>query len=219
MELLSLREKLRSLYGANFKNNKKVAKVWCYLRGIPYMNWSASSLLIKEFLSIIEQTLPNDERKSKLIKYLSETYFDRNGQFKHFSYLQWNYFDDINNGDFNTTTNCSESINSAYNRYCKSGFRSANIIASNIFDFKYSMLEKRGLIRKYGKTKMNKMQAKTMTRQAEISNTCRGISHMTIDDQIASLSELLTCLGNANTSQFVLDRIPNDYLYLNDIFE
>ena len=42
---------------------------------------------------------------------------------------------------------------------------------------------------------------------------------MTIDDQIASLSELLTCLGNANTSQFVLDRIPNDYLYLNDIFE
>ena len=44
-------------------------------------------------------------------------------------------------------------------------------------------------------------------------------SHMSIDDQIGKISELLTCLGNANTAQFVLDRIPNDYLYLNDIFE
>ena len=49
--------------------------------------------------------------------------------------------------------------------------------------------------------------------------TCRAISHMSIDDEITDLSELLTCLGNANTSEFVLDRIPNDYLYLNDIFE
>ena len=81
------------------------------------------------------------------------------------------------------------------------------------------MLAKRGLIRRYGVTKMNKVKPKTLTRQSEIRKTCRGISHMSIDDQIGKISELLTCLGNANTAQFVLDRIPNDYLYLNDIFE
>ena len=66
---------------------------------------------------------------------------------------------------------------------------------------------------------MNKMKLKTLTRQAEISKTCRAISHLTVDAQIADFSEFLTCLGNANTSEFVLDRIPNDYLYLNDIFQ
>ena len=81
------------------------------------------------------------------------------------------------------------------------------------------MLAKRGLIRKHGVTKMNKVKAKTLQRQAEIRKTCRAISHMSIDDEITDLSELLTCLGNANTSEFVLERIPNDYLYLNDIFE
>ena len=176
-----------------------------------------------ELYAFIEHSLKNQIRRYltviRLIKYLRNTYFDRNGQFRHFSYLQWDYFDDINNDDFNTTTNCSESINAAYNRHCKSGFRSANIIASNIFGFKYDMLAKRGLIRKHGVTKMNKVKAKTLQRQAEIRKTCRAISHMSIDDEITDLSELLTCLGNANTSEFVLERIPNDYLYLNDIFE
>ena len=153
----SFREKLISLYGGKFQKNKKVAVVWRFLRAVPYLNWSSSSRLIDAFLSLIEQSLPKDDRKSKLVEYLRNTYFDRNGQFRHFSYLQWDYFNDINNGDFNTTTNCSESINSAYNRHCKSGFRSANIIASNIFDFKYNMLAKGGLIRRYGPTKMNKM--------------------------------------------------------------
>ena len=66
---------------------------------------------------------------------------------------------------------------------------------------------------------MNKMKAKTLQRQAEISKTCRAISHMSIDKQINDLTELLTCLGNANTSEFVLDNIPKDFLYLNDIFQ
>ena len=81
------------------------------------------------------------------------------------------------------------------------------------------MLAKRGLIRRHGVTKMNKMKAKTLQRQAEISKTCRAISHMSIDKQINDLTELLTCLGNANTSEFVLDNIPKDFLYLNDIFQ
>ena len=68
-------------------------------------------------------------------------------------------------------------------------------------------------------TKMNKVKPKTLTRQAEISTTCRSMSHMNTDDLITDLSEFLTCLGNANTSEFVLDKIPNDFLYLNDIFE
>ena len=81
------------------------------------------------------------------------------------------------------------------------------------------MLAKRGLIRRHGVTKMNKMKAKTLQRQAEITKTCRAISHMSIEDQITNFTEILTCLGNANTSEFVLDRIPKDYLYLNDIFQ
>ena len=54
-------------------------------------------------------------------------------------------------------------------------------------------------------------------RQAEISKPCRSISHMSIDNQITNFTELLTCLGNANTSEFVLDQIPKDFLYLNDL--
>ena len=70
---------------------------------------------------------------------------------------------------------------------------------------------------------LNKMKPKTLQRQAEISKTCRALSHISIDDQIINFTELLTCLGNANTSEFVLDRIPKDcildFLYLNDIFQ
>ena len=36
--------------------------------------------------------------------------------------------------------------------------------------------------------------------------------------EISMMPELLTCLGNANTSDDVLDVIPDDFLYLNDIF-
>ena len=66
---------------------------------------------------------------------------------------------------------------------------------------------------------LNKMKPKTLQRQAEISKTCRAISHISIDDQIINFTELLTCLGNANTSEFVLDQIPKDFLYLDDIFQ
>ena len=126
-----------------------------------------ASTVLKEDLLNMENWLKvyhSHTLKCKMIGqtiYDKNTYFDRNGQFRHFSYLQWDYFNDIISDDFNTTTNCSESINSAYNRHCKSGFRSANIIASNIFDFKYNMLAKRGLIRRYGETKMNKVKPKT----------------------------------------------------------
>ena len=70
-----------------------------------------------------------------------------------------------------------------------------------------------------GNQSLYEMKAKTLQRQAEISKTCRAISHMSIDKQITDFTELLTCLGNANTSEFVLDQIPKDYLYLNDIFQ
>ena len=96
--------------------------------------------------------------------------------------------------------------------------RLAYIVASNIWDFKYKMLAKRGLIRKHGEKKMNPVKPKTLKRQGEISKTCRSISHLSIDAEISMMPELLTCLGNANTSDDVLDVIPDDFLYLNDIF-
>ena len=51
------------------------------------------------------------------------------------------------------------------------------------------MLAKRGPIARYGETKMNKVKPKTLTRQAEISTTCRSISQMNTDDLITDLSE------------------------------
>ena len=66
---------------------------------------------------------------------------------------------------------------------------------------------------------LNKKKPKTLERQAEISKTCRAISHISIDDQIINFTELLTCLGNANTSEFVLNQTPKDFLYLNDNFQ
>ena len=41
---------------------------------------------------------------------------------------------------------------------------------------------------------------------------------MAIEEEIAGLHKLLTSLGNANTTEFVLERISPDFLYLNDIF-
>ena len=61
---------------------------------------------------------------------------------------------------------------------------------------------------------LNKMKPKTLQRQTEISKTCRDISHISIDDQIINFTELLTCLGNANTFEFLLDQIPKDFCIL-----
>ena len=83
------------------------------------------------------------------------TYFNRNGNFKHFSYLNWNHYSNIMNGEFCTTTNASESLNSAYNKNCRTGFRSTNIVAENIRNFNVKMLQKRGLIAHHGEIKMN----------------------------------------------------------------
>ena len=137
----------------------------------------------RRIFSPIEQILPKDDRRSKLVEYFKNTYFDRNGQFRQFLYLQWDY--------------------SSHQTF----FISNTICWRNV------------VFRRYGVTKMNKVKPKTLRRPAEISKNSRAISHMSIDDQITNFTELLTCLGNANTSEFVLDRIPKDFLYLNDIFQ
>ena len=61
---------------------------------------------------------------------------------------------------------------------------------------------------------MNKMKLKTLTRQAEISKTCRTISHLTVDAQIAHFSEFLTCLSNANMSQICLGNANESIILL-----
>ena len=62
------------------------------------------------------------------------------------------------------------------------------------------------------------MEPETLARHAEILRICRVISNMTIEEEIAGLHELLTSLGNANPSEFPLESISPDFLYLNDIF-
>ena len=65
---------------------------------------------------------------------------------------------------------------------------------------------------------MNKVKRFVLERQAEIKRTCRAISPMNIEAEIEMLPQLLNDLGTANTSRFVLDSIPDDFLYLNEIF-
>ena len=218
-QVKNYKEKLISVYGGKFKENNDINIVWCYLRAVPYLNWTLSRRLVDEFMKILENTLPQDDRRFEVTRYLKETYFDIDGKFRRFSYYNWNHFDAILSGEFNTTTNSSESINSAYNRFCKNGFRSTNIVAENIREFKKKMLNKRGLIRQYGEKKMSKIRSKTLQRQAQIRQIIRAISHMTLEEEIAALPQLLKDLGFANTSEFTLEQIPDDYLYLCDIFE
>ena len=65
----------------------------------------------------------------------------------------------------------------------------------------------------------SKVRPKTLQRQAQIRQIIRAISHMTLEEEIAALPQILTDLGFANTSEFTLKQIPDDYLYLCDIFE
>ena len=81
------------------------------------------------------------------------------------------------------------------------------------------MLAKRGLIRQYGDKKMSRMKAKTLDRQAEIRKIIRAISHMDFQSEIACLPTIMNDLGFANPSEFTLEHIPQDFLYLSDIFE
>ena len=56
------------------------------------------------------------------------------------------------------------------------------------------------------------------TRQKEITRICNSITCLTIAQEKALLPRLLTDLGNANTSQDLLDSVPADFLFLNEIF-
>ena len=105
--------------------------------------------------------------------------------FKHFSYLNWNHFSNIMNGEFCTTTNASESINSPH----------------------------------HGEIKMNKVRTKTLDRQAKIKQCLESISFMDIESEIAGLPQLLNDIGLANPSDFTLEQIPSDFLYLAKIFD
>ena len=80
------------------------------------------------------------------------------------------------------------------------------------------MMAKRGLISRHGQSKMNKVKQLVLKRQNEIKKICRAISFMTIDEQIMKLRQILFDLGVANTSDFVLQSLPEDFTYLPDLF-
>ena len=105
-----------------------------------------------------------------------------------------------------------------YNKNCRTGFCSTNIVAENIRNFKVKMLQKRGLIAHHGEIKMNKVKAKTLERQAKIKKCCDSISFMDIQSEINGLPKLLNDIGVANPSEFTLEQIPSDFLYLDSIF-
>ena len=78
--------------------------------------------------------------------------------------------------------------------------------------------KKRGLIAHHGEKKMNKVKAKTLERQAKIKKCCDSISFMDIQSEINGLPKLMNDIGVANPSEFTLEQIPSDFLYLDSIF-
>ena len=66
---------------------------------------------------------------------------------------------------------------------------------------------------------MNKVRTKTLDRQAKIKQCLESISFMDIESEIAGLPQLLNDIGLANPSDFTLEQIPSDFLYLAKIFD
>ena len=92
---------------------------------------------------------------------------------------------------------------------------SPHIMSDRLLD----MLDKRGLIAHYGEIKMRKVKPETLERQAKIKKCCDSISFMNIQSEIDGLPKLMNDIGVANPSQFTLEQIPSDFLYLSSIFE
>ena len=65
---------------------------------------------------------------------------------------------------------------------------------------------------------MNKVKQLVLKRQNEIKKICRAISFMTNDELIVKLPQILFDLGVANTSDFVMESLPEDFTYLPDLF-
>ena len=78
---------------------------------------------------------------------------------------------------------------------------------------------KKGINQTIWRKKNVKNETKTLKRQAEIRRIVRAISHMDIETEIACMPQLLQDLGFANTSEFTLNTIPDDYAYLTELFE
>ena len=55
--------------------------------------------------------------------------------------------------------------------------------------------------------------------QAKIKQCLQSISFMVIESEIAALPQLLNDIGVANPSEFTLDQIPSDFMYLSKIFD
>ena len=81
------------------------------------------------------------------------------------------------------------------------------------------MIEKRGLIAHHRQIKMNKVRAKTSDRQAKIKQCLKSISFMDIKSELLGLPQLLNDIGLANPSEFTLEQIPSDFMYLATIFD
>ena len=81
------------------------------------------------------------------------------------------------------------------------------------------MIKKRGLIAFDGEKKMNKVRTRTLDRQAKIKQCLDSISFMEIESEIAGLPQLLNDIGVANPSEFILEQMPSDFLYLQTIFD
>ena len=109
------------------------------------------------------------------------------------------------NGVFFKTTNASESVNSAYNKFCRHGIRSTNIVAENIGDFKLKLLNKRELIEHHVEIKMNKVRNEVLDRQAQIKTCLDSISFMDLQSEIDGLphSLLNSPLTKSHRSLFI----------------
>ena len=67
--------------------------------------------------------------------------------------------------------------------------------------------------------KMNKVRNKVLDRQAKIKTCLDSISFMDLQSEIDGLPQLMNDIGLAFPSDFTLEQIPSDFMYLNTIFD
>ena len=115
-----------------------------------------------------------------------------------------------------------EIISTKYNRSDEERFnRSIAFVIQNTINGNLALFQLDRIAKKVAALRCNNRScgAKTSDRQAKIKQCLESISFMDIKSELLGLSQLLNDIGVANPSEFTLEQIPSDFLYLSKIFD
>ena len=133
-----------------------------------------------------------DEKYDDFCNYLERYYFSERSIFS-FTQIN-NYYDDILNGDFDTTNNGSECLNSCLNRQITGGFSSNATMSQIIHSHKANFLNQKFL--KLSLNKLNKRRRDVQDRRLAIQSTVTTFSEMTPEQQNEALIDTMHTCGS-----------------------